>query len=102
MYIPLTTGLFGFDKLGFESFPKLQFYYWGGIPEALRRLGCRVVLTKVPRYYDLKYTEITKIVPGPLPSVLLRCTNFFQRLSKETPKSTSLLIQWVVLIVANS
>lgn len=45
----LTSGLFGFDKLGFDSFPKLQFYYWGGIPEALRQLGCRVLVTKVPR-----------------------------------------------------
>jgi hypothetical protein len=46
----LIAGLFGFDKLGFDSFPKLQFYYWGGIPEALRKLGCRVLITKVPRY----------------------------------------------------
>lgn len=46
----LTAGLFGFDKLGFDSFPKLQFYYWGGIPEALRHLGCRVLITKVPRF----------------------------------------------------
>lgn len=47
----LMVGLFGFDKLGFDSFPKLQFYYWGGIPEALRQLGCKVLITKVPRYY---------------------------------------------------
>ena len=46
----MMVGLFGFDKLGFDSFPKLQFYYWGGIPEALRQLGCRVLITKVPRY----------------------------------------------------
>jgi hypothetical protein len=45
----LIVGLFGFDKLGFDTFPKLQFYYWGGIPEALRQLGCRVLVTKVPR-----------------------------------------------------
>ena len=45
----LTAGLFGFDKLGFESFPRLQYTYWGGIPEALRQLGCRVLVTKVPR-----------------------------------------------------
>jgi hypothetical protein len=47
------VGLFGFDKLGFDSFPKLQFYYWGGIPEALRQLGCKVLITKVPRYDTL-------------------------------------------------
>ena len=47
------VGLFGFDKLGFDSFPKLQFYYWGGIPEALRQLGCRVLVTKVPRYFPV-------------------------------------------------
>jgi hypothetical protein len=46
----LITGLFGFDKLGFDSLPKLQFYYWGAIPEALRQLGCRVLITKVPRF----------------------------------------------------
>lgn len=40
--------MFGFDKLGFDTFPKLQFYYWGGIPDALQKLGCRVVVTKVP------------------------------------------------------
>lgn len=48
----LMVGLFGFDKLGFDSFPKLQFYYWGGIPEALRQLGCKVLITKVPRYVN--------------------------------------------------
>lgn len=48
--IMLTIGLFGFDKLGFDTFPKLQFYYWGSIPEALKQLGCRVLVTKVPRY----------------------------------------------------
>ncbi|PKK71954.1 alpha/beta-hydrolase [Rhizophagus irregularis] len=47
--IILCHGLFGFDKLGPSSIPYLQIHYWGGIQEALQKLGAKVVVTKVPR-----------------------------------------------------
>ncbi|GBC08320.1 hypothetical protein RclHR1_08020003 [Rhizophagus clarus] len=47
--IVLCHGLFGFDKLGPSSIPYLQIHYWGGIQEALQKLGAKVVVTKVPR-----------------------------------------------------
>nr|CAG8469723.1 5944_t:CDS:2 [Entrophospora candida] len=46
--IVLCHGLFGFDKLGFETIPYLQLHYWGGVQEALQKLGAKVVVTKVP------------------------------------------------------
>ncbi|KAG9293182.1 hypothetical protein G9A89_010519 [Geosiphon pyriformis] len=45
----LCHGLFGFDKLGPRSFPLLQIHYWGGIQEALQKIGAQVIVTKVPR-----------------------------------------------------
>ncbi|RIA89993.1 Alpha/Beta hydrolase protein [Glomus cerebriforme] len=47
--IVLCHGLFGFDKLGPSSIPYLQIHYWGGIQEALQKIGAKVVITKVPR-----------------------------------------------------
>ena len=34
---------------GPSSIPYLQIHYWGGIQEALQKLGAKVVVTKVPR-----------------------------------------------------
>ncbi|CAG8509973.1 14620_t:CDS:10 [Ambispora leptoticha] len=47
--IVLCHGLFGFDKLGPTSLPQLQIHYWGGVQEALQKIGAQVVVTKVPR-----------------------------------------------------
>ncbi|CAJ0844102.1 17396_t:CDS:2 [Entrophospora sp. SA101] len=47
--IVLCHGLFGFDKLGPDAIPYLQIHYWGGVQEALKKLGAKVVTTKVPR-----------------------------------------------------
>ncbi|CEG78983.1 hypothetical protein RMATCC62417_13508 [Rhizopus microsporus] len=53
-YIPprapvvLCHGLYGFDKRGPESFPFLQVQYWGGIEDALAKLGAKVIVTRVP------------------------------------------------------
>lgn len=53
-YIPprapvvLCHGLYGFDKLGPESLPLLQVQYWGGIEDALAKLGAKVIVTRVP------------------------------------------------------
>ncbi|CAG8559597.1 12719_t:CDS:10 [Ambispora gerdemannii] len=47
--IVLCHGLFGFDKLGPASLPQLQIHYWGGVQEALQKIGAQVVVTKVPR-----------------------------------------------------
>ncbi|CAG8450965.1 5834_t:CDS:2 [Cetraspora pellucida] len=44
--IVLCHGLFGFDKLGPSSIPYLQIHYWGGIEEALQKLGAKVIVTK--------------------------------------------------------
>ncbi|CAG8644159.1 12806_t:CDS:2 [Funneliformis mosseae] len=52
--IILCHGLFGFDKLGPSSIPYLQIHYWGGIQEALRKLGAKIVVTKVPRTGDVR------------------------------------------------
>ncbi|KAI9311988.1 hypothetical protein BX666DRAFT_1867025 [Dichotomocladium elegans] len=41
--IVLCHGLYGFDRRGPASFPKLQIRYWGGIEEALAKLGAKVV-----------------------------------------------------------
>lgn len=47
--IALCHGLYGFDKRGPESIPFLQVHYWGGIEEALAKLGAKVIVTRVPR-----------------------------------------------------
>ncbi|KAI8371338.1 uncharacterized protein BYT42DRAFT_594946 [Radiomyces spectabilis] len=41
--IALCHGLYGFDKRGPELFPLLQVHYWGGIEEALAKLGAKVI-----------------------------------------------------------
>ena len=46
--IVLCHGLWGFDKLGFDQFPRLQVQYWGNIHETLLKLGAKVVVSKVP------------------------------------------------------
>ncbi|KAI7898595.1 Alpha/Beta hydrolase protein [Cokeromyces recurvatus] len=46
--IVLCHGLYGFDKLGPDAFPLLQIHYWGGIENALAKLGAKVIVTKVP------------------------------------------------------
>ncbi|KAI7860234.1 Alpha/Beta hydrolase protein [Circinella umbellata] len=47
--VVLCHGLYGFDKRGPAAFPMLQVHYWGGIEEALAKLGAKVIVTKVPR-----------------------------------------------------
>ncbi|KAI9495823.1 Alpha/Beta hydrolase protein [Zychaea mexicana] len=47
--VVLCHGLYGYDKWGPASFPMLQVHYWGGIEEALAKLGAKVIVTKVPR-----------------------------------------------------
>ncbi|KAI9269199.1 Alpha/Beta hydrolase protein [Phascolomyces articulosus] len=47
--VVLCHGLYGFDKRGPAAFPMLQVRYWGGIEEALAKLGAKVIVTKVPR-----------------------------------------------------
>lgn len=47
--IVLCHGLYGFDKWGPEAFPALQVHYWGGIEDALAKLGAKVIVTRVPR-----------------------------------------------------
>lgn len=47
--IVLCHGLYGFDKWGPDAFPMLQIHYWGGIEEALAKIGAKVIVTKVPR-----------------------------------------------------
>lgn len=46
--IVLCHGLFGFDVRG-PDVPALQVHYWSGIEETLAKLGCRVIITKVPQ-----------------------------------------------------
>ncbi|KAI9261172.1 Alpha/Beta hydrolase protein [Sporodiniella umbellata] len=46
--VVLCHGLYGFDKIGPESVPSLQVQYWGGIEDALAKLGAQVIVTKVP------------------------------------------------------
>jgi len=46
--IVLCHGLWGFDKLGFDSLPRLQLLYWGNIETTLKKLGTNVVVSKVP------------------------------------------------------
>ncbi|KAJ3371435.1 hypothetical protein GGF31_003360 [Allomyces arbusculus] len=46
--VVLCHGLFGFDKIGPESFPHLQVHYWRGISDALRDIGCQVWIARVP------------------------------------------------------
>ncbi|KAJ3362926.1 hypothetical protein GGF32_005066 [Allomyces javanicus] len=46
--VVLCHGLFGFDKIGPESFPQLQVHYWRGISDALRDIGCQVWIARVP------------------------------------------------------
>ncbi|KAI8888402.1 alpha/beta-hydrolase [Backusella circina FSU 941] len=46
--IVLCHGLFGFDIRG-PDVPALQVHYWSGIEETLAKLGCRVIITKVPQ-----------------------------------------------------
>ena len=48
LFLTLSKGLWGFDKLGFEQFPRLQLQYWGSIQETLRKLGAKVLVAKVP------------------------------------------------------
>lgn len=47
--IVLCHGLYGFDRRGPESLPMFQIRYWGGVEEALAKLGAKVIVTKVPR-----------------------------------------------------
>lgn len=46
--IVLCHGLYGFDKIGPDALPLLQIQYWGGIENALAKLGANVIVTKVP------------------------------------------------------
>ncbi|BFZ63863.1 hypothetical protein YB2330_005000 [Saitoella coloradoensis] len=46
--IVLCHGLYGFDKIGFPQIPALNYHYWGGIYDDLTKLGCTVIVTKVP------------------------------------------------------
>ncbi|GAA5806809.1 hypothetical protein MFLAVUS_000157 [Mucor flavus] len=46
--IVLCHGLYGFDKIGPDALPLLQVQYWGGIEDALAKLGAKVIVTKVP------------------------------------------------------
>ncbi|KAG1474154.1 hypothetical protein G6F56_000516 [Rhizopus delemar] len=46
--VVLCHGLYGFDKIGPESLPSLQVQYWGGIEDALAKLGAQVIVTRVP------------------------------------------------------
>ncbi|KAI8098948.1 Alpha/Beta hydrolase protein [Halteromyces radiatus] len=47
--IVLCHGLYGFDKRGPDALPFLQVHYWGGIEDALAKLGSKVIVTRVPR-----------------------------------------------------
>ncbi|KAI8977052.1 hypothetical protein BDF20DRAFT_541198 [Mycotypha africana] len=47
--IVLCHGLYGFDLRGPESLPALQLHYWSGVEETLAKLGCKVIVTKVPQ-----------------------------------------------------
>ncbi|KAJ9056382.1 hypothetical protein DSO57_1033613 [Entomophthora muscae] len=40
-------GLYGFDKLGFDNLPSLQVHYWQGVTDSLRKLGAKVIVSKV-------------------------------------------------------
>ncbi|KAG5455782.1 MAG: Alpha/Beta hydrolase protein, partial [Olpidium bornovanus] len=46
--IVLCHGLFGYAKLGPSFLPSMQLCYWGGIKEALEKLGATVIVTGVP------------------------------------------------------
>lgn len=52
--IILCHGLFGYNKLGPSSLPRLQVHYWRGILEALKDLGCDVYAPKVGTTSSLK------------------------------------------------
>jgi hypothetical protein len=47
--IVLCHGLYGYDKIGPDAIPSLQIHYWGGIDDALAKLGAKVIVTRVPR-----------------------------------------------------
>ena len=47
--IVLCHGLFGFDVRGPQTIPALQFHYWGGIEDALAKLGAKIIVTRVPQ-----------------------------------------------------
>ncbi|KAL0079334.1 Alpha/Beta hydrolase protein [Phycomyces blakesleeanus] len=46
--VVLCHGLYGFDKRGPDNLPALQVHYWGGIENALAKLGAKVIVTRVP------------------------------------------------------
>ena len=45
--VVLCHGLFGFDYIGFEKYPKLQINYWSGVTEALTNNKCDFLVGKV-------------------------------------------------------
>ncbi|KAI8372035.1 Alpha/Beta hydrolase protein [Choanephora cucurbitarum] len=47
--IVLCHGLFGFDVRGPQTIPALQFHYWGGVEDALAKLGAKIIVTRVPQ-----------------------------------------------------
>ncbi|KAI8062535.1 Alpha/Beta hydrolase protein [Gongronella butleri] len=47
--IVLCHGLYGFDRMGPERVPALQVHYWNEIEQALKKMGCQVVITSVPK-----------------------------------------------------
>lgn len=51
--VVLGHGLFGFDKIGPESWPQFQIHYWRGIAEAMRDVGANVYVARVPRTGDV-------------------------------------------------
>ncbi|KAI8068665.1 Alpha/Beta hydrolase protein [Gongronella butleri] len=53
--IVLCHGLYGFDKRGPDALPFLQVRYWGGIEDALAKLGAKVVVARVPRTGSIRH-----------------------------------------------
>ncbi|KAI9016530.1 Alpha/Beta hydrolase protein [Phycomyces nitens] len=46
--VVLCHGLYGFDKRGPDKLPLFQVQYWGGIENALAKMGAKVIVTRVP------------------------------------------------------
>ncbi|RKP00431.1 hypothetical protein CXG81DRAFT_6494, partial [Caulochytrium protostelioides] len=50
----LCHGLFGYDVRGPRFLGPLRVHYWSGIAEALQRLGCNVLIARVPPVGDVR------------------------------------------------
>ncbi|KAL1922044.1 uncharacterized protein VTP21DRAFT_10686 [Calcarisporiella thermophila] len=61
-------GLFGFDTITFGT--AIRINYWGSVPDFLRNMGCKIILTKVPRAGSIEQRAfaLDSIIKSALPN----------------------------------